>query len=109
MTGPCIYQESTIHTPISLASITKNSDHAKLSLGGSFGLHEDDACAVCHRGLTYRFGSTAARCNKRVGFASMCSGGSRYTGKKIVFRTLGFNLSTLGSVPSNVFKVFEYV
>ena len=28
-----------------------------------------------------------------------------YTGKKIVFRTLGFNLSTLGSVPSNVFKV----
>ena len=27
------------------------------------------------------------------------------TGKKIVFRTLGFNLSTLGSVTSNVFKV----
>ena len=27
------------------------------------------------------------------------------TGKKIVFRTLGFTLSTLGSVPSNVFKV----
>ena len=26
-------------------------------------------------------------------------------GKKIVFRTLGFTLSTLGSVPSNVFKV----
>ena len=28
-----------------------------------------------------------------------------YTGKKIVFRTLGFILSTLGSVPSNVFTV----
>ena len=27
------------------------------------------------------------------------------TGKKIMFGTLGFNLSTLGSVPSNVFKV----
>ena len=27
------------------------------------------------------------------------------TGKKFVFRTLGFTLSTLGSVPSNVFKV----
>ena len=27
------------------------------------------------------------------------------TGEKIVFRTLGFTLSTLGSVPSNVFKV----
>ena len=27
------------------------------------------------------------------------------TGKKIVFRTLGFILSTLGSVPSNVFTV----
>ena len=27
------------------------------------------------------------------------------TGKKIVFRTLGFTLSTLGSVPSKVFKV----
>ena len=26
-------------------------------------------------------------------------------GKKIVFRILGFTLSTLGSVPSNVFKV----
>ena len=26
-------------------------------------------------------------------------------GEKIVFRTLGFTLSTLGSVPSNVFKV----
>ena len=31
--------------------------------------------------------------------------GVRDTGKKIVFRTLGFNLSTLGSVPSNVFTV----
>ena len=31
------------------------------------------------------------------------------TGKKIVFQTLGFNLSTMGSVPSNVFKDFEYV
>ena len=28
-----------------------------------------------------------------------------FTGKKIVFRTLGFILSTLGSVPSNVFTV----
>ena len=27
------------------------------------------------------------------------------TGEKIVFRTLGFTLSTLGSVPSNAFKV----
>ena len=30
------------------------------------------------------------------------TGGTR---EKIVFRTLGFTLSTLGSVPSNVFKV----
>ena len=34
---------------------------------------------------------------------------SLYHREKIVFRTLGFNLSTMGSVPSNVFKDFEYV
>ena len=28
-----------------------------------------------------------------------------FTGDNIVFRTLGFTLSTLGSVPSNIFKV----
>ena len=43
--------------------------------------------------LCPKYGSSAG--NKR---------GATNTWKKIVFRTLGFTLSTLGSVPSNVFK-----